>query len=171
MMNEHCAGTGQALPSAPSPFRLERRMSDLPPIPTYTTEEPANMVFGLPMPMAQSFALKGEAIGNDRARVRMPYQAQFTNSRGDMHGGAIATLLDVGLSCAARAHDPLRYGVVTVDLTIHYIAPAAGDVVCTSVCEKRGKSLSFVRGELRSDAGELLGMATGTFKLVERKPL
>ena len=58
---------------------------------------------------------------------------------------------------------------MTVDLTIHYIAPAAGDVICTSVCEKRGRSLSFVRGELRNDAGELLGMATGTFKLVERK--
>ena len=144
-------------------------MTDNAAIPAFTTDEPAHMIFGLPMAMAESFLLKGEAIGNDRARVRMPYQARFTNSRGDMHGGAIATLLDVGLSCAARAHDPLSYGVVTVDLTIHYIAPAAGDVVCTSLCEKRGRSLSFVRGELRNDAGELLGMATGTFKLVERK--
>ena len=138
-------------------------------IPPYTASEPADTIFGLPMAMAESFRLHGEAIGNDRARVRMPYQKQYTNSRGDMHGGAIATLLDVGLSCAARAHDPLRYGVVTVDLTIHFIAPAAGDVICTSVCEKRGKSLSFVRGELRTEAGELLGMASGTFKLVERK--
>ena len=144
-------------------------MTDNAAIPAFTTDEPAHMIFGLPMAMAESFLLKGEAIGNDRARVRMPYQARFTNSRGDMHGGAIATLLDVGLSCAARAHDPLSYGVVTGDLTIHYIAPAAGDVICTSVCEKRGRSLSFVRGELRNDAGELLGMATGTFKLVERK--
>ena len=144
-------------------------MTDNAAIPAFTTDEPAHMIFGLPMAMAESFLLKGEAIGNDRARVRMPYQARFTNSRGDMHGGAIAILLDVGLSCAARAHDPLSYGVVTVDLTIHYIAPAAGDVICTSVCEKRGRSLSFVRGELRNDAGELLGMATGTFKLVERK--
>ena len=144
-------------------------MTDNAAIPAFTTDEPAHMIFGLPMAMAESFLLKGEAIGNDRARVRMPYQARFTNSRGDMHGGAIATLLDVGLSCAARAHDPLSYGVVTEDLTIHYIAPAAGDVICTSVCEKRGRSLSFVRGELRNDAGELLGMATGTFKLVERK--
>ena len=138
-------------------------------IPPYTASEPADTIFGLPMAMAESFALHGEAIGNDRARVRMPYQKQFTNSRMDMHGGAIATLLDVGLSCAARAHDPLRYGVATVDLTIHFMAPAAGDVVCTSVCERRGKSLSFVRGELRDDAGKLLGMATGTFMLVDRQ--
>ena len=144
-------------------------MTDNAAIPAFTTDEPAHMIFGLPMAMAESFLLKGEAIGNDRARVRMPYQARFTNSRGDMHGGAIATLLDVGLSCAARAHDPLRYGVATVDLTIHFMAPAAGDVVCTSVCERRGKSLSFVRGELRDDAGKLLGMATGTFMLVDRQ--
>ena len=130
--------------------------------------EPDHVIFGLPMAMAAAFQLKGEAIGDDCARVRMPYQQQYTNSRGDMHGGAIATLLDVGLSSAARAHDPARYGVVTVDLTIHYIAPASGDVICTAVCEKRGKSLSFVRGELRNDAGDLLGIATGTFKLVER---
>lgn len=133
------------------------------------TETAENEFFGLPMEMVRTVGFKGEAIGGTRARVRMPHNKAFTNSRGDMHGGAIATLLDVGLSCAARAHDPLRYGVVTVDLTIHFIAPAAGDVICTSVCEKRGKSLSFVRGELRSEAGELLGMATGTFKLVERK--
>ena len=144
-------------------------MTDNAAIPAFTTDEPAHMIFGLPMAMAESFLLKGEAIGNDRARVRMPYQKQFTNSRMDMHGGAIATLLDVGLSCAARAHDPLRYGVATVDLTIHFMAPAAGDVVCTSVCERRGKSLSFVRGELRDDAGKLLGMATGTFMLVDRQ--
>ena len=74
-------------------------------IPPYTASEPADTIFGLPMAMAESFALHGEAIGNDRARVRMPYQKQYTNSRGDMHGGAIATLLDVGLSCAARAHE------------------------------------------------------------------
>ncbi|WP_313303428.1 PaaI family thioesterase [Diaphorobacter sp.] len=140
---------------------------DIPPFP----EEDNGLVFGLPMPMAAAFHLKGEAVGNDRARIRMPYQKQFTNSRGDMHGGAIATLLDVGLSAAARAHDPRRYGVVTVDLTIHYIAPAAGDVICTAVCEKRGRSLSFVRGELFNDAGELLGMASGTFKLVDRSGL
>ncbi|QMV71512.1 PaaI family thioesterase [Comamonas piscis] len=140
-------------------------------IPAYTVDEPANQIFGLSMAMAESFLLKGEAIGNDRAQVRMPYQKQYTNSRGDMHGGAIATLLDVGLSCAARAHDPLRYGVITVDLTIHYIAPGAGDVVCTAVCEKRGKSLSFVRGELHDDAGHLLGLATGTFKLVDKQKI
>ena len=142
-------------------------MHDSVDIPLYPAEA-ENLIFGLPMAMAAAFRLKGEAIGNERARIRMPYQQQFTNSRGDMHGGAIATLLDVGLSAAARAHDPKRYGVITVDLTIHYIAPAAADVICTAVCEKRGRSLCFVRGKITNEAGEMLGMASGTFKLVDR---
>ena len=59
--------------------------------------------------------------------------------------------------------------MVTIDLTIHFMAPAPADMICHAVCERRGKSISFARGEIRNDAGELLGMATGTFKLVERK--
>ena len=53
------------------------------------------------------------------------------------------------------------FGVVTVDMTLHFVAPSDGDVIATTFCERRGRSLCFVRGE---------ALATGTFKLVERKP-
>ena len=132
------------------------------------TETAENEFFGLPMEMVRTVGFKGEAIGGTRARVRMPHNKAFTNSRGDMHGGMIATLFDAGLSAACRAHDPRKYGVVTIDLTIHFLSPAPGDMICHAVCERRGKSMAFARGEIRNDAGELLGMATGTFKLLER---
>lgn len=51
--------------------------------------EPSGVLFGLPMPMGRAMALHGEAVGADRVRVRMRYQAEQTNSRG-----AVATLLD-----------------------------------------------------------------------------
>ncbi|HYP83520.1 PaaI family thioesterase [Variovorax sp.] len=126
-------------------------------------------LFGLPMPMVQAFGLKGEAIGDDRARVRMPRNRIHSNSRGEVHGGALAVLLDCALACAARAHSPTGFGVVTVDMTLHFVAPSDGDVIAVSHCERRGRSLCFVRGEARSEQGELLALATGTFKLVERK--
>jgi uncharacterized protein (TIGR00369 family) len=138
--------------------------SDLP----LFTDTVDNEYFGLPMEMVRSVGFKGEAIGDTRCRVRLPYNRAFTNSRGDMHGGMIATLFDAGLSAACRAHEPRKYGVVTIDLTIHFLSPAPGDMICHAVCERRGKSMAFARGEIRNDAGELLGMATGTFKLLER---
>jgi uncharacterized protein (TIGR00369 family) len=130
--------------------------------------EAPGMLFGLPMPMSRAMALRGEAIGDDRARIRMGFQSEQTNSRGDVHGGAIASLLDCALAAAVRSHDPAAFGVVTIDLTLHFIAAGQGELVATSCCERRGRSISFARGEVRTDDGTLVAMATGTFKLVAR---
>ncbi|WP_399698169.1 PaaI family thioesterase [Xenophilus sp.] len=130
--------------------------------------EPASVLFGLPMPMARAMALRGEAVGHDRARIRMLYQPEQTNSRGDVHGGAIASLLDCGLAAAVRSHDPAAFGVVTIDLTLHFVSAGGGDLIATARCERRGRSISFARGEVHTEDGTLVAMATGTFKLVAR---
>lgn len=136
----------------------------------FFSNEPANTLFSLRMPMVQVFGLRGVRIGDDQATVLMPADPRFTNSRGDVHGGAYGVLMDSVLSCAARAHDPERYGVITVDMSLHFVASTRGDVVATARCERRGKSLCFVRGEAHDADGSLLVLATGTFKLVERVP-
>lgn len=128
------------------------------------------MFFGLPMAMARAMALRGERIGNDLAQVRMGFQPDQSNSRGDVHGGAIATLLDCALAASVRAHDPAAYGVATIDLTLHFVAAVSGDLVATAHCERRGRSISFARGEVRAADGTLVALATGTFKLIARTP-
>lgn len=141
---------------------------DIPPSP-FDGEAPG-MLFGLPMPMARAMALRGERIGDDRAQVRMGFQPDQANSRGDVHGGAIASLLDCTLASAVRAHDPAAYGVATIDLTLHFVAAASGDLVATARCERRGRSISFARGEVRAGDGTLVALATGSFKLIARQP-
>jgi len=142
----------------------------LPSIPTTPfAGEPPDMLFGLPMAMARAMALRGEGIGHDMARVRMGFQPELANSRGEVHGGSIATLLDCTLAAAARAHDPAAFGVATIDLTLHYVAAGSGDLICTARCERRGRSISFVRGEVRAEDGTLVALATGSFKLLARQ--
>ena len=68
--------------------------------------EAPDMFFGLPMAMARAMALRGERIGHDMAQVRMGFQANQANSRGEVHGGAIATLLDCKLRPHARTTPP-----------------------------------------------------------------
>ena len=77
------------------------------PLSPFAGEEP-DMFFGLPMAMARAMQLRGERIGNDRALVRMGFQADQANSRGEVHGGSIATLLDCTLASCVRAHEPVR---------------------------------------------------------------
>lgn len=132
-------------------------------------DEEAGVLFGLPMPMSKALVLRGERIGNDRAQVRLAFQPELGNSRGEVHGGSIATLLDCTLASAVRAPDPAAYGVITIDLTLHFVAVGRGDVIATAHCERRGRSISFARGEVRAEDGTLLALATGTFKLMPRK--
>lgn len=134
-----------------------------------TTQALPGELFQLPMPMAAAFGLEGLEIGGMHAKVRMPYMPAFTNSRADVHGGALSVLLDCALAAACRAHDPAVYGVVTLDLTVHFLAPGKGDVIATAVCERRGRAMCFARGEVHDEQGQLLALATGTFKLVERQ--
>lgn len=101
-----------------------RRIAPVPPL----IDEPLGVLFGLPMPMAGAFGLRGTHLGSHRVRVAMPANPAYTNSRGDVHGGAISVLLDCTLASAARSHDPTAFGVATVDITIHYLAPVRGGV-------------------------------------------
>lgn len=137
---------------------------------TDTLAAPAGLLFGHDIPLAKLYGLVGERLGDDSAEVRMPYRRELTNSRGDVHGGAITMLFDSTLACAVRAHDPQRFGVLTIDLTTHFLAGCAGDVVAHARCERRGARLCFARGEARDALGRLLAIATGTFRLVERLP-
>ncbi len=132
--------------------------------------EAPGILFGLPMPMARAMKLSGERIGDDRAQIRMGFQPDQANSRGDVHGGAIASLLDCALASACRSHDPTAFGVATIDLTLHYVSAGSGDLIATAHCERRGRSISFARGEVRSEDGTLVALATGTFKLMARSP-
>jgi len=133
-------------------------------------DEAPGLLFGLPMPMAAAMALRGEHIGGDTARIRMGFQPGLANSRGEVHGGAIATLLDCALASSVRSHDPAAFGVATIDLTLHFVAAGKGDLTATAHCERRGRSISFARGEVRTGDGTLVALATGSFKLIERKP-
>ncbi|EER57739.1 conserved hypothetical protein, partial [Acidovorax delafieldii 2AN] len=58
----------------------------------------------------------------------------------------------------------------TIDLTLHYVAAGTGDLIATARCERRGRSISFVRGEVRAEDGTLVALATGSFKLIARQP-
>jgi len=140
------------------------------PDPTRYANAPADLLFGLRMPMSRVMAFKGERIGDDTARIRMAFQAEQANSRGEVHGGSIATLLDCVLASSCRAHDPEAYGVATIDLSLHYVSAGTGDLIVTARCERRGRSISFARGEVRTESGTLVALATGSFKLIARNP-
>lgn len=88
---------------------------------------------------------------------------------GSVHGGAIATLLDVGMGGALRTlltdYELMR----TVQLQVNYLAaPISGVCVCESKVIRKGRKIATVESEIRND-GILAAKATGTYYITKLK--
>ncbi|MEY8839408.1 PaaI family thioesterase [Cribrihabitans sp. XS_ASV171] len=92
---------------------------------------------------------------------------EHLNYHGILHGGLVSMLLDVACGQTAsamfRPEDPIP--VLTVSLNVQFIAAArAGRVMAVGIPSGNGRSIAYVNGELRDEAGQLLATAAGVFK-------
>ena len=100
-------------------------------------------------------------------------QPQHLNRNNLLHGGFTAMLLDIACGYAASLHyDPDNLALVlTVSLSMQYIAPARGGrVTATGRVSGGGRSLCYASGELRDSDGLLIATATGVFKRIAKGP-
>lgn len=125
-------------------------------------------LFGMHIPMAQAMGLVGHSMGNDCAVVEMPFNEVFANSRGDVSGGAITTVLDLALAAAVRSHDPEGFSVSTVELSTHFLASCASPFMVHARCTRRGKRICFAQGEARDPEDRVVATASGVFILNPR---
>ena len=99
--------------------------------------------------------------GDGTAVVTLDADDRHLNPYGTVHGGAIATLVDVamgGAVAAAGAEAP-----VTIEMKLTYLEPGRpGEVRAEAKVRKRGKRLTIVEAEVTQD-GELVALALGTF--------
>lgn len=107
--------------------------------------------------------------------MRVPYDEKLTNhgpgSRGELHGGIAATLVDTagGVACRSTFDDPLSGGVATIDLDVSYLDAAAGDLVASADVIRAGGTIGVAEIGVESVTpdGEdaLVAHAKGTYRL------
>lgn len=139
-----------------------------PETPAATNPEGAAPHFGLDIPFMHELGLVPVSMDDERVLARLPYDRRLTNSRGDFHGGALMGALDFILSVSARLHDPLNVGIITIEMSTHFIASARTDVSVESRLIRRGARIAFCEGSVNGPDGEVLCLARGAFKLVPR---
>lgn len=97
------------------------------------------------------------------ARVRVDAGDEHLNPHDTVHGGLLATMLDVAMGAAvaeAGGRSP-----ATVALSVTYLEPGrAGLLEATARVRKRGKRLIVVEGEVTQD-GEVLADGLATFSV------
>jgi uncharacterized protein (TIGR00369 family) len=101
----------------------------------------------------------------DQAMVHLAYRPELANSRGNVHGGATASLLDATLARAVRLHDPSLAGAVTVDITTHFLQPGVGTLTGTGQVVSFGRTIAVAEAIVLDPYGTRVARATGTFRL------
>ncbi len=113
-----------------------------------------------------------EEIGEGYARLRLPLAAGVRNfGSGPAHGGALASLVDVAVGTALDSLDlPDMSGHTTVELSVSFVAPAAGAaVLAEGRILRAGRRLAVGEAELRDEAGELVAKGRATYMIFRRR--
>lgn len=127
-------------------------------------------------PLHDLLALEIVEIGERHAVVSMPVREQAFNSTGNLHGGALATLIDVAAGTAAARGSGFQQGkqsLVTADLHVRYLGRPHGDLVLARAeVLKAGRQLVIVECRVTDLEDRIIASADFSMMLVPlRKPL
>lgn len=101
----------------------------------------------------------GLQVSDDR--VVLDATDRHLNQHGRVHGGVIATMIDVAMGSAVAAGS--EGAPVTVALTVTYLEPGqSGRLEAFARVRKRGKRLTVVEAEVQQD-GDVIADALATF--------
>ena len=119
-------------------------------------------------PLVQLLGILLEELGDGTARLALPYNERLVTVGTTIHGGAIAALADTAAMAAAWSGIPAPESLrgSTVDLTVHYLAPAAAtSLVAEARVLRRGRSLMHLAVEVSTEDGAPVAHAVATYKV------
>ena len=121
-------------------------------------------------PFGKLLGMSVEDLEPERVAVRMSFRPEITTYGDVIHGGAIASLVDVAATAAVwhgADADKVRRGT-TVGFTVNYLAAGRGkDLVAEARVVNRGKSLCVCEVKVRGaeEDGALVASALVTYKI------
>jgi len=139
-------------------------------IPTEDTPRP-----GPEIPLHELLDLRWEApeFGSDTAIVTMPVRPGSFGFNGNLHGGAIATMVD--LACALAATQATEFdmqstSLVTTDLHLRYLGrPATDTVRAVATVVRAGGQLVVVECRVSDTDGKVVALCDTSMMLVSRR--
>jgi uncharacterized protein (TIGR00369 family) len=117
--------------------------------------------------LARRLGIALESLEPERVVLAMPFRPDNVTVGSIVHGGAIATLIDIAGAAASASGAPSEVaGGATSALTVSYLAPADGVPLSAEArVIQRGRSQTVSDVEVRDDTGRLVAKALVTSRL------
>ncbi|MCI2256443.1 PaaI family thioesterase [Domibacillus sp. PGB-M46] len=102
------------------------------------------------------------------AEVKIDLFPDLFNFSGNVHGGVLASLIDISIGSAVRSTLQENQRSSTVELKINYIKPANGlFLLAKSSVSHRGTTLVVGTSEIFNDQNQVVAIGTATFFIKE----
>jgi uncharacterized protein (TIGR00369 family) len=119
-------------------------------------------------PFHAGFGVTVEGARAGEVRVSWNARPEHWNLQGLVHGGALATLVDIAMGLAVRSVVGPTRRHVTIDLGVHYLRPARpGRLEAAGTVVRVGTQVGFAEGSVMDASGRLLVRASGTYSVTQ----
>lgn len=129
---------------------------------------PASAQWRSTVPLYIHLGFELDALDDGRSQVRLGFQPHLGNSRGEVHGGTVAAIVDAAMSQAVRSLVDTAMGVATMTMNLTYLAPARGEIICKGSVIKRGRSVMFTEAEVFGEDGTLACRASASYRILPK---
>ena len=106
--------------------------------------------------------------------IALPVRADLSQQHGYVHAGIVATVVDSAGGYAGFSLFPAESSVLTVELKVNLLAPAAGErLLAEGFGVKSGRTLTITRGEVhaeRNGTRTLVAIMQQTLMTMHGKP-
>jgi acyl-coenzyme A thioesterase PaaI-like protein len=103
--------------------------------------------------------------------ARFAIRPDLINAGGLLSGVATYAIVDYTMGSTLWPATTDDESIATINIAINYIQTATdGEVVCTTVLDRRNRTSAVLRSEVRHDDGRLLATAIGSYSIYSRRP-
>lgn len=130
----------------------------------------------IPLHKHLNFSYEPPESGVGYAEVTMPVEPDSMGVNENLHGGAIATMVDLACALAATGATNFDFeseSLVTVDMHVRYVGrPRTGTVVAKAQVVRLGSKMIVIECKVEDTDGHLVSSADlGMMRVPLRRPL
>ena len=132
-----------------------------------TVEARRNAFAGVPF--TRLLGVRREFSEGGRARLVVDARPEFENVVGAMHGGIVATLLDVAMASAAVSKVDFGMTAVTLSMNSTFLRPGHGRLTADGDVLAVDDAVALCRASVVDDEGRLVARALGSFRYLPHR--
>ncbi len=125
------------------------------------------------VPYFEHLGIRLRWMRDGRAELEMPAREELSNSRGHVHGGSLASLLEAAMLLAVRSAVPPGACPVSITLNVTFMASGRGRMIAHATTVRVGGTMAMVEGRVEGEDGSLITTGSGVFRIFrpgDRKP-